>query len=1200
MPCASCGTQLPAGAKFCGECGTPVATTCASCGTDLVTGAKFCLECGAPQLAGAALIPAGSPAAASSPSGSAPGPVSERRVTSVLFGDLVGFTTLSEARDPEEVRELLGRYFDTAREIIARYGGTIEKFIGDAVMAVWGVPTAHEDDAERAVRAGLDLADGVAAFGESVGAPGLAMRVGIVTGEVAVTLGATGQGMVAGDAVNTAARVQAKAEPGTVWVDAQTRALTRGAIDFGDAGLHELKGKAEPVELFAATAVMGGVGGERSGDRVQAPLVGRRREISVLKEMFHVAAEEHRPRLVVLSGDAGVGKTRLGWELENYIDGLSASVLWHRGRCLAYGDGVAFSALTAAVRGRIGASEDDPDSTVRSKLDGSLAHYLPDELQRARLLPALLNLLGLPGAPTGLSRSELFSAWLAWFERLSHSEGDPVVWVVDDAHYADDGLLDFVEHLATVAQVPLFIVLLARAELLARRPTLAALRRATVIGLETLSRADIAALLDGLVEGLPGDVRDALVDRAEGNPLFAIETVRAMHDQGLTTEGPTRRAGAVRLVSGVDATALGALAAPASLQLLVASRLDLLPTRERSLLAAASVLGQTFTAAAAHVVSGMAEDELASALHELVGRDLISVVTDRLSAEEGMYAFVQTVVRTVAYQTQSKRDRLERHLAAVAHLELLSEADSELNTVISQHLRDAAGLIGNEDPHRPEIVRRLGAWLERSAGRSLAVAAPNDAVRALAEALELAEQDSDRIRLRIAAGQAATAGGDRERAIEFATPIVSGELGADEAQTAEAVNLAANALRLSGRIEEGWQLVQRYLDPETLTRLPLAVAAPVARQVAIYLHGLNRREEAVLWDRRGLSYAEDLGDPRLIALSLTVIGIHDTVQGHGEMGHLVLTLAADVARRNQLVTELAQPLANIAAFVANSDPAAAVTAGEEAYALWEQGGASGQAWNAVINLATTLTNLGRWDEAFALGDRPLLQEVEPPPPEEAVITFQLARAAIARGETPDRPTLERLAAIWQPGQLESLDDMCFVACAVALARDGGDKAELVSLCRELVRTAFAYVDLEDDFPTYWNQAVHWTIEAGDFDAARELLRYVADAPAPRLNPLLAAELPRLRATIEAADPLSNAEPADIEADLLAAIQALDALGLVPDRARAQATLGRWLAGQGRHAEANAQLVAARQSFTDLRAKAWLADLDGTPSLTAAG
>ncbi len=952
--------------------------------------------------------------------------------------------------------------------------------------------------------------------------------------------------------------------------------------------------------MFAVTAVMGGVGGERSGDRVQAPLVGRRREISVLKEMFHVAAEEHRPRLVVLSGDAGVGKTRLGWELENYIDGLSATVLWHRGRCLAYGDGVAFSALTAAVRGRIGAGEDDPDPVVRDKLTASVEQYVADAAERARALPALLNLLGLPGAPSGLSRPELFSGWLNWFERLSQYEGDPVVWVVDDAHYADDGLLDFVEHVATVAQIPLLIVLLARPELLIRRSNLAALRRATVIGLETLSRTDIAALLDGLVEGLPPDVRTALVDRAEGNPLFAIETVRAMHDQGLTTGGPTRRPGAVRLAAGVDTAALGALAAPASLQLLVASRLDLLPARERTLLAAGSVLGHTFSVAAVKAVTGLPDDEVTAALRELTGRDLLNVVTDRLSSEEGQYAFVQAVVRTVAYQTQSKRDRLERHLAVVAHLESFAESDGELNTVISQHLRDALGLVAPDDPHRTEIARRLGTWLERSADRSAAVGAPNDAVRALIEAVVLATDDPDRIRLQVRIAFAATWAGDLDRAIEHALPITNNEFEADETQRAQAASLAANALRLTGQVDKGWEVLTPYLDTEPFDRLSSTDATRVARQVAIYLHAMGRRDEALGWNRRALGYAEDSGDPREIALTLNVAGIHDQVAGHGELGAAVLTLAADVARRNGLVFELAMPLVNLAAFAVNRDPVAALAAADEAMKLYEQGGHAAHAWNSAVNQVIALTNLGRWDEVAAIADRPVLQRIKPPPSEEAILAYQTALAALARGETVDRPTLERLAAHRQSDQLESIDDMLFIACSAALARDEGDATEIVAQCRRLVEQAYKFNSLEDDFPSLWNRAVDWTIEAGDLDTARELLRYVAEVPPTRLSPLLAAQLPRLHATIEATDPASTTDPDAIEAELLESIAALDRLGLVPDRARAQATLGRWLVGRGRPADAESHLAAARRSFADLRAHAWLRELDAAPLLSAAG
>jgi class 3 adenylate cyclase/tetratricopeptide (TPR) repeat protein len=1194
MTCADCGTTLPSGAKFCAECGTPVAAACRACGTELLPGQKFCPQCGTPTAPPAA-------AGGSAPTGSvAAAPLAERRMTSVLFGDLVGFTTLSESRDPEEVRELLGRYFDTARGIIARYGGTIEKFIGDAVMAVWGVPTAHEDDAERAVRAGIDLTESVAAFGESVGAPGLAMRVGIVTGEVAVTIGATGQGMVAGDAVNTASRVQAKADPGTVWVDAQTRSLTGGSIDFAEAGTHELKGKSEPVELFAATAVMGGVGGERSTDRVQAPLVGRRREISVLKEMFHVAEEERRPRLVILSGDAGVGKTRLGWELENYIDGLSAEVLWHRGRCLAYGDGVAFSALTAAVRGRIGAGEDDAEPAVRDKLTASLGTYVPDEAERSRLFRVLSSLVGLSGASAGLTRPELFSGWLTWFERLSQHDGDPVVWVVDDAHYADDGLLDFIEHLATVAQTPLLIVLLARPELLARRPGLAALRRATVIGLETLSRTDVAALFDELVEGLPTDLRDALVDRAEGNPLFAIETVRAMHDQGLAVGGPTRRPGAVRVAPGVDAAALGALAAPASLQLLVASRLDLLPPRERALLAAASVLGQTFGVAAAQAVSGMPGDELDEALHELVGRDLLTVVTDRLSAEEGQYAFVQSVVRTVAYQTQSKRDRLERHLAAVAHLESLADSDSELNTVISQHLRDAAGLIGLDDPQRTEIVSRLGTWLERSADRSVAVGAPGDALRALIEAIELADDAAHRIRLRIAAARAALSAGELEQCVELAMPVAAGDLGAAGDQVAQAIFAVANALRVLGRLDDGWQLLEPYLEPAAVEGMSAAVAAPLVRQVSVYLQSLGRLDEAAVSIDRALGFAEDSGDSREQAQSLIVMAIVHMIRGHTGLALAIYSYAAEFAREHQLVFELGMALGNMAAAGINRDPIGGLAAAEQSAELQEQAGFMPHLWVAMVNEAIILVNIGRWDELDAIVDRPSVQGTPPPMPLQSVIAFQRAQVAIARGSEVDIPTLEKLAEVLQPGQLETLDDMFYLACGAAVAKARGDAAGVVAACRRLVESAYRHNQLEDDFPSLWNRAVDWTIEAGDIEAARAELAPVADAAPARLSPVLAAQLPRLRATIEAADPASSADPGRTETDLLEAIAALDRLGMVPDRARAQATLGRWLDGHGRRAEAEPYLAAARTTFTELRAHGWLRDLDGTAALSAAG
>ena len=313
---------------------------------------------------------------------------------SVLFCDLVGFTARSEVDDPEEVRELLTRYFEMARTVIGRYGGVVEKFIGDAVMAVWGTPVATEEDAERAVRAGLDLVEAVRQLGAEGGADDLRARAGVVTGEVAVTIGATHEGMVAGDAVNTAARIQAAAAPGAVLVDGTTRRLTTSAIRFEDAGEHELKGKAEPERLWRATHVVSAIGGAQRVDGLEAPLIGRGVEMRMIRELFHASVERRQPRLVLVSGPAGVGKSRLGWEFEKYIDGLADIVLWHRGRCLSYGDGLVFWALAETVRQRLDIAEEDDPEVVAAKLASGLERYVPDAEDRAFIGVRLGRLLG--------------------------------------------------------------------------------------------------------------------------------------------------------------------------------------------------------------------------------------------------------------------------------------------------------------------------------------------------------------------------------------------------------------------------------------------------------------------------------------------------------------------------------------------------------------------------------------------------------------------------------------------------------------------------------------------------------------------------------------------------------------------------------------------------------------------------------------
>ncbi|MDX6686735.1 MAG: hypothetical protein QOF86_2863, partial [Baekduia sp.] len=663
--CGGCGTALGPEARFCPECGTArQPATCPSCGAPSA-GGKFCAQCGTPL----------------SPAPRSPPPpierVSERRLTSVLFADLVGFTPLSEARDPEEVRELLSRYFDRARTVVARYGGTVEKFIGDAVMAVWGVPVALEDDAERAVRAGLELVTVVAELGDEVGASGLQLRVGITTGEVAVTVGATNEGMVAGDAVNTAARIQASAEPGAVWVDGLTRDLAAAAIEFADVGQHELKGKAAPVALHEARSVVAVVGGAQRTDGLEPPFVGRDHQLRLVKELFHGTVDEDRPRLALVSGPAGVGKSRVAWEFEKYLDGLSEVFAWHRGTCRAYGDGAAFRVLSEIVRLRLNIADGEtPDTSI----DERLAPFLPDADERAWVGPRLEALLG-TAERSGFAQDDLFAAWTRFVARAG--KGSPVVVVLEDLQLADNGLVDFLDHLLATAGEAVYVIGLARPELLDRRPELLTNRRVSVLHLEPLRDEAMGQLLTGVVDGLTDDLLTTLVQRAEGIPLYAVETVRALLDRGQVVG----EAGAYRLAAGehVDLAAVGA---PASLHALVASRLDALPPDERRVVANASVLGMSFTPEALGALTG-SNGELPEIITRLVRRDVLTIQSDRFAADRGDLRFVQSVVRNVAYETLSRRDRRQAHLAAATFLEG-EEATEDLAPVIAQHLLDAA------------------------------------------------------------------------------------------------------------------------------------------------------------------------------------------------------------------------------------------------------------------------------------------------------------------------------------------------------------------------------------------------------------------------------------------------------------------------------------------------------------------------------
>ena len=806
MGCGRCGATLEEGDLFCGDCGAP-AGGCPSCGKPLTPGKRFCRYCGGTLFDVAPVPSVAAPAPVSRPGRES---AAERRVCSVLFCDVVGFTPLSEARDPEAVRELLSEYFAVARTVIGRYGGVVEKFIGDAVMAVWGTPAATEEDAERAVRAALDLVSAVAELGAEARVPGLAARAGVVTGEVAVNLGAVGEGMVAGDAVNTASRVQAAAGPGSVLVDAATYRLARSGVGFADAGEHALKGKTEPVQLWRATRVLSGVGGSQRVDGLEAPLTGRDAELRTIKDLFHAAADRRVPRLVLVSGPAGVGKSRLGWEFFKYIDGLHAVVWWHRGRCLSYGEGVAFWALAEIVRQRLGIAEEDPADDAAAKLKEGLARSVADPGERAYVAVRLGLLLGVAAEGDGgeaLAREELFAGWRLFFERLAAES--PVVLLVEDAQYADAGLLDFLDNLIDwTRDLPVYVLVFARPELGQARPGFGAGRNRSMLTLDPLDAASMDQLVEALVPGMPAAARAKITAQAQGIPLFAVETIRSLVDRDIVQ--PIE--GAYRLVGDV-----GELMVPDSLHALLAARLDALDPQVRQLVTDAAVLGSTFPAEALIAVSGQDEAVVRAALAELVRREVFAVSADPLSPERGSYGFTQEMLRQVAYETLSRRDRKARHLAVAAHLRAAFAGDGEeVAEVIARHYLDALDAVP-DDGDAGQIRGQAIAALTRAADRAGRTGAPARAAASYAAAARLTQAgDGAGQRASAVAGlwehaaEASDTSADWAAAVEQAGEAADAYWqGADARAAARAQVITGRALRRSGLGRPGARAAHR-------------------------------------------------------------------------------------------------------------------------------------------------------------------------------------------------------------------------------------------------------------------------------------------------------------------------------------------------------------------------------------------------------
>ena len=626
---------------------------CVGCGAEAAAGAHFCAYCGRvlPERSG--------------------GLAEERKVITVLFCDLVGSTGRADGADPEDVMATLRPYHSRLRSELERYGATVEKFIGDAVMAVFGAPVAHEDDAERAVRAGLRIHEAMKELNAEQPGLDLEVRVGIATGEVVVSLAARpeiGQHFVAGDVVNVAARLQHAAPPGAVVVGGLTQRLTRDSVGYESLPPAVVRGKSEPLELWKAVGVRARAAAEILPSAT--PLIGRQAELVALQSALHRATWEPGVQLVTITGEPGVGKSRLVGEFHAWITGQPDLVGWRQGRCLPYGEGAGFWALGEVVKAQAGILESDDGAEAGEKLATAIDAVATADETRAWLQSRLGPLVGLTG-PSGAgghprSQQETFTAWRLFLEAVARDR--PLVVVVEDVHWADPVLLEFIEHLVAWSEgAAILVVVTARPEVYERSPAWGGGRRnATTVALGPLTAGETGQLLAALLAevSLPAEMQTTLAERVGGNPLYAEQFARLIADRGLLTGGG----------AGPGLVPAETLPLPDTVAALIAGRLDGLPAERKALLGDAAVLGRVFWSGGVVAVGGRGEPDVRIALRELSRAEFVRRVPLSSVADQDEYSFWHALLRDVAYGSLPRQARAAKHLAAARWLEELAGA----------------------------------------------------------------------------------------------------------------------------------------------------------------------------------------------------------------------------------------------------------------------------------------------------------------------------------------------------------------------------------------------------------------------------------------------------------------------------------------------------------------------------------------------
>jgi class 3 adenylate cyclase/tetratricopeptide (TPR) repeat protein len=804
---------------------------CSNCGRANPDDARFCNACAA-SLAGEAA------------------PLrEERKLVTVLFADLVGFTSRAERLDPEDVRALLGPYHARLRAELERFGGTVEKFIGDAVMALFGAPVAHEDDPERAVRAALAIREWVLEDGEPH------LRIGVNTGEALVTLGArpaAGEGMAAGDVVNSAARLQTAAPVNGILVGEATCRATRHLFDYREAGPVEAKGKEEPLAAWEAIAPRAKLG----VDVVQtgrAPLIGRDQELALLLGTVHRTSDDREPHLVTIVGVPGIGKSRLTFELFRAVT-VDDAVVWRQGRCLSYGGGGLW-AIGEIVKSHAQILENDPAERAEDKLRRAVAAALTDEDEADWIERHLRPLLGIGDQEPALghvSRADAFAAWRRFFEALADEA--PLVLVIEDLHWADDQLLDFLDHLVDWAgHVPLLVVGTARPELLERRSGWGGGKaNATTLSLRPLSEEDTTRLLAANLARpvLESELHGALLERAGGNPLYAEQY-------------------ALMLAERADRSVLSV---PETVQAIIAARLDGLSAGDKDLLHAGAVQGKVFWAGAVAAMTGGDPMTVDERLHALERKELVRRQRRSSVAGEAEYAFRHILLRDVAYGQIPRRARGEKHQLVAEWIDSVVEDRDDHVELLAEHYERALELARAVGADETVLAKRARFAFRDAGERTFALGAATRATPFYEQALALWPADDPErpaLLFELAASRAEAEHGGGVEAAEARDAFLAR---GDHEQAARAEALLSEVMSWQGRGEAAMAHAQRAR--ELIRDVPASHAKARVLSTHAFRHLARGEVETALADARELhDVAHELGSEYELVDALQLLGL---------------------------------------------------------------------------------------------------------------------------------------------------------------------------------------------------------------------------------------------------------------------------------------------------------------------------------------